>query len=90
MAFFRKPGPLTRFDRRWLRFHLFESRNPRAYRDPQLRARYAETTRLAKRYTRYLESLAAARRVQEIRQFHALPYAEKRRRILALTDRKPE
>jgi hypothetical protein len=84
MAFFRKPGPVTRFDRRWLRFHLFESRNPRAYRDPQLRARYAETTRLAKRYTRYLESLAASRRVEEIRRFHALPYEEKRRHILSL------
>jgi hypothetical protein len=84
MAFFRKPGPVTRFDRRWLRFHLFESRNPRTYRDAQLRARYAETTRLAKRYTRYLESLAATRRVEEIRLFHALPYEEKRRHILAL------
>jgi hypothetical protein len=90
MALFRKPAPLTRFDRRWLRFHLFESRNPRAYRDPLLRARYAETTRLARRYTRYLDSLAAMRRVEEIRLFHALPYPEKRRRVLSLTDRQRE
>jgi hypothetical protein len=88
MAFFRQPKPLTKFDRRWLRFHLFESRNPRAYLDAQLRGRYTETTALAKSYTKYLESLAASRRVEEIRLFHALPYAEKRDRILALEDRK--
>jgi len=87
MAFFRKPKPLTKFDRRWLRFHLFESQNPRAYRDPTLRARYMETTTLAKSYTIFLESLAASRRVEEIRLFHALPYEEKRTRILSLTDR---
>lgn len=84
MALFRRPQPLTRFDRRWIAFHLFESKNPAAYRDAQLRERYAETTRLARRYTRYLESLTAARRVEEIRCFHALPYAEKQTRILAL------
>ena len=84
MAFFRDPKPLTKFDRRWLRFHLFESRNPHAYGNATLRARYAETTALAKSYTKYLESLAASRRVEEIRLFHALPYGEKRRHILAL------
>ncbi len=84
MAFFRNPKPLTKFDRRWIRFHLFESRNPHAYDDAALKGRYLETTRLAKSYTKYLESLAAARRVQEIRLFHALPYEEKRRHILAL------
>jgi hypothetical protein len=87
MAFFRQPKPLTKFDRRWLRFHLFQARNPSAYRDPQIRERYAETTRLAKTYTAFLESLAASRRVEEIRLFHALPYDAKRSHILALTDR---
>lgn len=84
MAFFRGPKPLTKFDRRWIRFHLFESRNPHAYADETLRGRYMETTRLAKSYTKYLESLSAARRVEEIRLFHALPYDDKRRHILAL------
>jgi hypothetical protein len=87
MAFFRKPGPITRFDRRWLRFHLFESRTGNAYASHQLRERYSETTLLAKTYTRHLESLAASRRVEEIRRFRALPYGEKRRHILALKDR---
>ncbi len=89
MTFFRKPGKLTTRDRKWLRFHLFESKTPQAYSDPQLVARYAETTHLAKTYTRYLESLAAARRVDEIRQFHALTYDGKQTHILALMNRNP-
>ncbi len=87
MAFFRNPNPLTKFDRRWIRFHLFESRNPHAYQDKTLRGRYMETTQLAKSYTKYLESLTAARRVEEIRTFHALTYDDKRHHILALKDR---
>ncbi len=88
VAFFRKPGKITRADRRWLRFHMFQSQNPTGYRDKTIRARYAETTMLASKYTKYLESLAASRRVEEIRVFHALDYGAKRERILLLTDRK--
>ncbi len=87
VAFFRKPGRVTRADRRWLRFHMFQSHTGEGYRDKRLRARYAETTVLAASYTKYLESLAASRRVDEIRVFHALGYGEKRARILSLTDR---
>ncbi len=85
-AFFRKPGPITRADRRWLRFHMFESRSGGPYRDAALAARYAETTLLAGDYTRYLESLASSRRLEEIRVFHALDYGGKRERVLALAD----
>jgi len=88
VAFFRRPGKITRADRRWLRFHMFESQCPRSYRDAGLRSRYAETTLLAARYTRFLEGISAARRVQEIRTFHALGYDEKRAHILCLPDRK--
>lgn len=87
VAFFRRPGTVTRADRRWLRFHMFESRHARSYRDPTVRNRYLETSLLASKYTRYLESLAVARRVEEIRVFHSLDYGEKRARILALKDR---
>ena len=87
VAFFRSPGRVTRADRRWLRFHMFDSRHERSFRDKTISARYAETTLLAKSYTRYLESLAAARRVEEIRIFHALEYDGKRARIFALRDR---
>lgn len=90
VAFFRQPGKITRADRRWLRFHMFDSPHAGAFRDKTLRARYAETTLLAKSYTRYLETLAASRRVEEIRVFHALGYDDKRRHILALTDRVQE
>lgn len=84
MAFFRKPGTVSQKDRKWLQFHLFESISPSSYSDLAIRGRYMETTRLAKRYTRYLESLAASRRVEEIRCFHALSYPEKCTHILAL------
>ncbi|MFZ4598686.1 MAG: hypothetical protein ACOYNN_08590 [Terrimicrobiaceae bacterium] len=89
VAFFRKPGAIRREDRHWLRFHMFESECGTHYRNKGLRARYSETTRLAARYTKFLESLTGARRVDEIRVFHALGYDEKRGRILELTDRNP-
>lgn len=87
VAFFRKPGKITRTDRRWLRFHMFDSHPVRRFRDPMLAARYSETTLLAKSYTRFLEDLTDARRIEEIRVFHALDYDHKRDRILALEDR---
>ena len=87
VAFFRRPGKVTRADRRWLRFHMFESRHNRSFRDRTISARYAETTYLARAYTSHLESLADSRRLEEIRLFHALEYDRKRERILALRDR---
>jgi len=86
VAFFRKPGRITRADRRWLRYHMFGARQPGTVRGSELRARYAETTLLAESYTRYLEGLAALRRVEEIRSFHALDYPAKKERILLLAD----
>jgi len=88
VAFFRKTQRVSRTDRRWLRFHLFERDNPDAFSDPNLRGRYLETTELAARYTKLLDALNAARRVDEIRIFHALDYAGKKDRILQLMDRR--
>ncbi len=84
VAFFRKTQRISRTDRRWLRFHLFQRENPGAFADANLRARYMETTQLASQYTRMLDALNAARRVDEIRIFHALDYAGKKERILQL------
>lgn len=86
VGFFRRSQRVSRTDRRWLRFHLFSSQNPTAYADPNLRGRYAETTQLAKHYTACLDALNSARRIDEIRIFHSLDYAEKKQRILALMD----
>ncbi|MDQ3198272.1 MAG: hypothetical protein M3Q46_03635 [Verrucomicrobiota bacterium] len=86
VAFFRKTQRVSRADRRWLRFHLFESQNPGAFRDSNLRGRYLETTELAASYTRYLDTLNALRRVDEIRRFRTLAYDEKKTHILALMD----
>ena len=84
VAFFRKTQRVSRTDRRWLRFHLFERQCPDAFRDRNLRARYLETTQLALSYTHYLDTLNAARRIDEIRNFRSLEYSEKKKRILAL------
>jgi hypothetical protein len=84
VAFFRKTQRVSRTDRRWLRFHLFEREQPLAYSDLNLRGRYMESTELAARYTKLLDALNAARRVDEIRVFHALDYTGKKERILQL------
>jgi hypothetical protein len=86
VAFFRKTQKVSRTDRRWLRFHLFESKNPVGFRDENLRRRYSETTELAANYTDYLDSLNGLRRLDEIRQFRSLEYGAKKQRILALMD----
>jgi len=86
VAFFRKTQKVSRTDRRWLRFHLFSRHTPHAYADANLRGRYIETTELAAQYTLFLDALNGARRVEEIRLFHSLEYAEKKQRILALMD----
>lgn len=87
VAFFRKTQRVSRTDRRWLRFHLFARQTPGAFRDRNLRARYLETTELAASYTRYLDTLNGARRLEEIRLFRSLDYAVKKERILALPGR---
>ncbi len=84
VAFFRKTQRISKTDRRWLRFHLFARTDPQAYSDPNLRGRYLETGQLASRYTRFLDSMNAARRLEEIREFHSLDYPAKKARILAL------
>ncbi len=86
VAFFRKTQRVSRADRRWLRFHLFEAQNPGAFDDKNLRSRYLETTELAASYTLFLDTLNGLRRVEEIRTFRALEYDAKKSRILALMD----
>ncbi len=90
VAFFRKTQRVSRADRRWLRFHLFEAQSPGAFRDQNLRARYLETTELAASYTRFLDTINGMRRLEEIRQFRSLGYGEKKTRILALMDAPPK
>ena len=89
VGFFRKTQRVSRTDRRWLRFHLFEAQNPSAFQDPNLRGRYLETTELASHYTYFLDTLNSLRRVEEIRTFRALDYGAKKQRILALMDAAP-
>ncbi|MGI8957755.1 MAG: hypothetical protein ACR2II_12695 [Chthoniobacterales bacterium] len=89
VAFFRKTQRVSRADRRWLRFHLFEAQNPGSFRDENLRGRYLETTELAASYTRFLDTINGMRRLEEIRNFRALDYGAKKQRILALMNIQP-
>lgn len=86
VAFFRKTQRVSRADRRWLRFHLFEAQNPSGFQDSNLRGRYLETTELAASYTHFLDTINGLRRLEEIRQFRSLDYGAKKQRILALMD----
>ena len=90
VAFFRKTQRVSATDRRWLRFHLFARQCPEAFRDANLRGRYLETSKLAANYTRFLDTLNAVRRLDEIRRFHSLDYSGKKTRILALMDGSPD
>jgi hypothetical protein len=83
VAFFRKTQKVSRTDRRWLRFHLFASQNPGAFRCENLRGRYLETTELASSYTQYLDTLNGLRRLDEIRMFRSLDYPGKKTHVLA-------
>ena len=87
VAFFRKTQRVSKTDRRWLRFHLFARQCPDAFSSRNLRARYLETSELASSYTRYLDTLNGMRRLEEIRAFRSLDYAQKKQRILALPGR---
>jgi hypothetical protein len=49
-----------------------------------LRSRYLETTELAAHYTKFLDTLNAMRRLEEIRTFRSLDYPAKKARVLAL------
>jgi hypothetical protein len=84
VAFFRKTQRVSRSDKRWLRFHLFERNNPHAFQCANLRGRYLESTELAENYTYYLDTLNAIRRLDEIRRFRSLDYGAKKALILSL------
>jgi hypothetical protein len=84
VAFFRKTQRVSRTDRRWLRFHLFDRTDPGAFHCQNLRGRYLETGELAASYTVYLDTLNGMRRLDEIRMFRSLDYTSKKSHILAL------
>src|SRR5439155_2985539 len=88
VAFFRNTQKVSRTDRRWLRFHLFAAENPGAFQSANLRSRYLETTELAARYTEFLDTLNAMRRLEEIRSFRSPDYTTKKAHVLALPGRK--
>ena len=85
VAFFRKTQKVSRTDRRWLRFHLFASRNPDALRErTSARALSGNDASWPASYTQFLDTLNGLRRLEEIRAFRSLDYDAKKARILAL------
>ncbi len=83
LAYFNVSRQLERMDRLWLRYHLFECEEA-AYQSPVLTRRYAPALYLGEKYTRFLDGVSPAERLQEIRRFRALPYAAKCRYIQML------
>lgn len=83
-AFFNPGNQLTPADRRWLRACVFDSQTVAKHKPP-VRRRYLETNRLARRYTRHLDTLSARARTTEIRHFRKLDYGSKRVRVLQLS-----
>ncbi|MFQ5824187.1 MAG: hypothetical protein ACE5JB_09050 [bacterium] len=83
VAYFNQSKQLEKFDRLWLRHHLFE-RSDFSYHNLNLANRYFETNWLGEKYTRFLDGLSPKYRVNEIRQFRALGYSMKKRYIQML------
>ncbi|MCG8606170.1 hypothetical protein MJD09_14435 [bacterium] len=73
MAYFNASRQLERYDRLWLRHHLFERGNF-VYRNPVLSHRYQETNWLGEKYTRFLDNISKDHRISEIRRFREMSY----------------
>jgi hypothetical protein len=84
VAFFRKTQRVSRADRRWLRFHLFERDQPEAYQSETLRARVHGNFGTRRPLRASPRRPQCRPRVDEIRIFHSLDYQGKKDRILQL------
>jgi hypothetical protein len=80
VAYFNKSRQLEQMDRLWLRHQLFECDDTN-YDSQELSAIYAEALQCGEKYTRFLDALPPAERLQEIRWFRSLPYEIKRQYI---------
>jgi hypothetical protein len=83
LAYFNTSGQLESMDRLWIRYHLFECEDS-FYRSARLTQRYSKALHFGDKYTRFVDGLPPAERLQEIRRFRALPYAAKCRYIQML------
>lgn len=76
LAYFNASKKLEKFDRLWLRHHLFE-RVAFSYHSPRLGARYRQTNSLGQKYIRFLDGISPDYRVKEIRRFREMNYPMK-------------
>lgn len=72
----RPDGRLGEGDRVWLRYQLFEKRDFSA-EDPELRDRYRDAARGARRFLGRIEKLVSSERIDELRRFHASSHQQK-------------
>ncbi len=76
LAYFNPSNRLEKFDRLWIKHHLFE-RARLDYVSQALNRRYSEANHLGEKYTRFLDGLKPQDRLQEMRQFQQLRYLAK-------------
>jgi len=74
---------LEKFDKLWLRHHLFERGNF-SYQSGRLSTRYSETNWLGEKYIRYLDGIQPHQRLAEMRRFRELNYPLKMQYIRML------
>lgn len=80
MAYFNPSRRLEKWDRLWIRYHLFE-RADYGYDSVNLSERYREVNGLGEKYTRYLDALRPEDRISELRSFRQFDYGQKQRYI---------
>jgi hypothetical protein len=83
VAYFNASKKLEKFDKLWLRHHLFERSNF-SYQSGRLSTRYSETNGLGEKYIRYLDGIQPHQRLAEMRRFRELNYPVKMQYIRML------
>lgn len=83
LAYFNASGKLEKFDRLWLRHHLFK-RGSFSYTSRLLSTRYRQTNWLGEKYIRFLDGIEPQDRLGEIRRFREMNYMTKTQYIRML------
>jgi len=83
LAYFNASKKLEKFDKLWLRYHLFE-RGDFTYESGRLSTRYSETNWLGEKYVRYLDGIPPGHRLGEMRRFREWNYPLKMQYIRML------
>ena len=83
LAYFNASKKLEKFDKLWLRHHIFERGNF-TYHSVKLSTRYGEANWLGEKYVRYLDGIPPNHRLAEMRRFREWDYPVKMQYIRML------